>query len=118
MSGGMFAEFRKVSARDVIVLPDGRSAADGASIVNAMTALGMAETAKLEGHRAILHTAAASNLGQMMQKICSADGIPLINIVRSKEQVDLLDRKSVVWGKSVSVRLDLGGRRSIKKKKQ
>src|SRR3546814_5605414 len=55
-----------------------------------MTALGMAETAKLEGHRAILHTAAASNLGQMMQKICSADGIPLINIVRSKEQVDLL----------------------------
>src|SRR3546814_568518 len=90
MSGGMFAEFRKVSARDVIVLPDGRSAADGASIVNAMTALGMVETAKLEGHRAILHTAAASNLGQMMQKICSADGIPLINIVRSKEQVDLL----------------------------
>src|SRR3546814_17637307 len=90
MSGGMFAEFRKVSARDVIVLPDGRSAADGASIVNAMTALGMAETAKLEGHRAILHTAAASNPGQMMQKICSADGIPLITIVRSKEQGDLL----------------------------
>src|SRR3546814_14969910 len=55
MSGGMFAEFRKVSARDVIVLPDGRSAADGPSIVNAMTALGMAETAKLAGHRAILH---------------------------------------------------------------
>jgi hypothetical protein len=64
---------------------------DGASMfVNPLTALGFVETARSEGHKAIVHTAAASNLGQMLQKICIADGIPLVNIVRSQAQVDIL----------------------------
>jgi NADPH2:quinone reductase len=58
--------------------------------VNPLTALGMVETMKLEGHKALAHTAAASNLGQMLVKLCSADGIPLVNIVRRPAQVDLL----------------------------
>jgi len=58
--------------------------------VNPLTALGFVETARSEGHKAIVHTAAASNLGQMLQKICLAEGIPLVNIVRSQQQVDLL----------------------------
>lgn len=89
--GGMFTQYRKLKARDVMPLPEGASAADGASLfVNPLTALGFVETAKAEGHSAIIHTAAASNLGQMLQKICLADGIPLINIVRSPEQAAIL----------------------------
>ncbi len=91
LGGAMFADYRKIRARDLVVLPPGASAADGASIfVNPLTALGFVETARSEGHTAIIHTAAASNLGQMLVRICLADGIPLINIVRSTEQVDLL----------------------------
>jgi NADPH:quinone reductase-like Zn-dependent oxidoreductase len=87
----MFADYRTIRARDVIPLPEGASAADGASMfVNPLTALGFVETARSEGHTAIVHTAAASNLGQMLQKICLAEGIPLVNIVRSQQQVDLL----------------------------
>ncbi|MGJ3648937.1 zinc-binding dehydrogenase [Sphingomonas sp. GlSt437] len=91
IGGGMYADYRRIKARDVIPLPDGATAADGASMfVNPLTALGFVETARSEGHSAIVHTAAASNLGQMLQKICLADGIPLVNIVRSQEQVDIL----------------------------
>ncbi|MEP9360221.1 zinc-binding dehydrogenase [Sphingomonas sp. KR3-1] len=91
IGGGMYADYRRIKARDVIPLPEGASAADGASMfVNPLTALGFVETAKREGHQAIIHTAAASNLGQMLQKICLADGIPLVNIVRSPEQVEIL----------------------------
>jgi NADPH:quinone reductase len=91
LAGGMYADHRKVRAQDVVPLPDGASAAQGASMfVNPLTALGFVETARREGHKAIIHTAAASNLGQMLQKICLADGVPLINIVRSQEQVDIL----------------------------
>ncbi|PXA83383.1 NADH oxidase [Nostoc sp. 3335mG] len=91
VGGAMFADYRKIRARDVIPLPEGASAADGASMfVNPLTALGFVETAHSEGHKAIVHTAAASNLGQMLQKICLAEGIPLVNIVRSRQQVDLL----------------------------
>jgi NADPH:quinone reductase-like Zn-dependent oxidoreductase len=90
-AGAMFAEYRKLKARDVVALPEGVSAADGAAIfVNPMTALGFVETMRREGHSAIVHTAAASNLGQMLQKICLADGIPLVNIVRSDEQAAIL----------------------------
>jgi len=72
-------------------LNDDVSAEEGAScFVNPMTALGFVETAKLEGHKAIVHAAAASNLGQMLNRICLEDGIPLVNIVRSDEQVALL----------------------------
>lgn len=91
LGGSMYADYRKLKARDVVPLPEGASAADGASMfVNPLTALGFVETAKNEGHRAIVHTAAASNLGQMLQKICLKDGVPLVNVVRSDEQKKIL----------------------------
>ncbi|WP_439817497.1 zinc-binding dehydrogenase [Zavarzinia sp. CC-PAN008] len=89
--GAMYADYRLINVRDVIPLPEGASAADGASMfVNPLTALGFVETARREGHPAIIHTAAASNLGQMLQRICLADGVPLVNIVRSTEQAKIL----------------------------
>ncbi len=91
LGGAMYADYRKLRARDVVALPDGASAADGASMfVNPLTALGFVETMRREGHKAIVHTAAASNLGQMLQKLCLKDGIPLVNIVRSPEQAAIL----------------------------
>lgn len=90
-AGSMYADYRKILAQDVTILPKGAAAAQGASMfVNPLTALGFVETARREGHKAIIHTAAASSLGQMLNRICIADGIPLINIVRSKEQVKFL----------------------------
>ncbi|MBY9062667.1 zinc-binding dehydrogenase [Sphingomonas yunnanensis] len=91
MGGAMYAQYRKLRARDVVPLPDGAEAADGAAMfVNPLTALSFVETAREEGHHAIVHTAAASNLGQMLQKICLADGVPVVNIVRSEAQAALL----------------------------
>jgi NADPH:quinone reductase-like Zn-dependent oxidoreductase len=91
IGGGMYADYRKIRAQDVVPLPEGTSAAEGASMfVNPLTALSFVETARREGHKAIVHTAAASNLGQMLQKLCLADGIPLVNIVRSDSQVQIL----------------------------
>lgn len=91
IGGAMYADYRKLKARDVVPLPEGASAADGASMfVNPLTALGFVETARNEGHKAIVHTAAASNLGQMLQKVCLKDGVPLVNIVRSDEQAQIL----------------------------
>jgi NADPH:quinone reductase-like Zn-dependent oxidoreductase len=89
--GAMYADYRKIRARDAVPLPAGATAGQGASMfVNPLTALGFLETARAEGHRAIVHTAAASNLGQMLQKLCLAEGMPLINIVRSQAQVEIL----------------------------
>ncbi|HEY1552765.1 MAG TPA: hypothetical protein VGG28_33275 [Kofleriaceae bacterium] len=89
--GGMFATHRKLPAVAVRELPAGRTAEDGASsFVNPMTALSFVETMRAEGHKAIVHTAAASNLGQMLVKICAADGVPLVNIVRRAAQVEQL----------------------------
>ena len=91
IGGGMYAEQRCLPAAQCMPLPDGTTAAEGASwFVNPMTSLGMTETMKREGHSALVHTAAASNLGQMLSKICIADGIGLVNIVRKVEQVELL----------------------------
>lgn len=91
IGGGMYATLRKIAARDCIVLPEGIESHEGASLfVNPLTALGFVETMRMEGHKAIVHTAAASNLGQMLVRICKADGIPLVNVVRSQAQVDLL----------------------------
>ena len=91
LAGSMFSHYRKVSAEGSIVLPDDASAAEGAALlVNPLTALAMVETLRREGHRALVHTAAASNLGQMLIRICQLDGIDLVNIVRSQVQVDLL----------------------------
>ena len=89
--GATYAQYKVVKAADVLPLPDGASAADGAScFVNPLTALGMVETMKREGHKALVHTAAASNLGQMLVKICLKDGVGLVNIVRSEDQVKTL----------------------------
>jgi NADPH:quinone reductase-like Zn-dependent oxidoreductase len=93
IGGAMYAQYRVIKARDVLPLPDGTTAAEGAScFVNPLTALGMTETMRREGHKALVHTAAASNLGQMLNKICIKDGISLVNIVRSKEQADILHK--------------------------
>lgn len=91
VGGAMYAELRLAPVDQCLVLPDGVSAAEGASwFVNPMTALGMVDTMRLEGHDALVHTAAASNLGQMLVKLCLEEGVPLVNVVRRQEQVDLL----------------------------
>ena len=89
--GGMYAQYRRVDASACLVLPEGATAKDGASsFVNPLTALGMLETMRREGHSALVHTAAASNLGQMLVKLCIKDGVPLVNIVRKPDQEELL----------------------------
>jgi NADPH:quinone reductase-like Zn-dependent oxidoreductase len=91
VGGSMYAQYRLLNARDCQPLPAGTTAAEGASwFVNPLTALGMTETMKREGHKALVHTAAASNLGQMLNKICNEDGIGLVNIVRSAAQAKIL----------------------------
>jgi NADPH:quinone reductase len=91
IGGGMYAQYRTVNAEDCLVLPEGTTPADGAScFVNPLTALGMVETMRLEGHKALVHTAAASNLGQMLNKICLKDNIGLVNIVRNPAQEKML----------------------------
>lgn len=91
IGGAMYAQYRAMPASQCLVLPADATAADGAScFVNPLTALGMVETMKREGHTALVHTAAASNLGQMLNKICQKDGIGLVNIVRKPEQAALL----------------------------
>jgi NADPH2:quinone reductase len=91
LGGAMYSQYRMVKADQCLLLPPGTSAAEGAScFVNPLTALGMTETMRREGHRALVHTAAASNLGQMLNRICLADGIGLVNVVRKSEQEALL----------------------------
>jgi NADPH2:quinone reductase len=90
-SFGMYAQYRLVKLADCLVLPEGTAPLAAASaFINPLTALGMVETMHLEGHAAIVHTAAASNLGQMLTRLCIADDIPLVNVVRSQDQADLL----------------------------
>ncbi len=91
LGGAMYAQHRCVKAADALLLPEGVTPAEGAScFVNPLTALGMVETMRREGHTALVHTAAASNLGQMLNKVCLADGVALVNIVRSPEQAAIL----------------------------
>jgi NADPH:quinone reductase-like Zn-dependent oxidoreductase len=91
IGGAMYAQYRTIKVRECMVLPEGATPAEGAScFVNPLTSLGMVETMRREGHKALVHTAAASNLGQMLNKICLKDGILLVNIVRSPQQAEIL----------------------------
>jgi len=93
IGGAMYAQYRTMRAGDCLVLPEGITPAEGAScFVNPLTSLGMVETMRREGHKALVHTAAASNLGQMLNKICLKDGVGLVNIVRSAEQAEILHK--------------------------
>jgi NADPH:quinone reductase-like Zn-dependent oxidoreductase len=89
--GGMYTRVRKVRAVDVMLFPEGVTPKQAASaFVNPLTALGMISTMRLEGHKALVHTAAASNLGQMLNRLCIADGIDLVNVVRNEDQAAIL----------------------------
>ncbi len=110
---GMFAQHRVVKPSDCLVLPDGISARQGASaIINPLTVLGMVETMRREGHSALIHTAAASNVGQMLNRVCLMDGIPLVNIVRSPTQAEdlrLIGAQHVLDSSSATFRRNLVG---------
>jgi NADPH:quinone reductase-like Zn-dependent oxidoreductase len=89
IGGAMYAQYRCLA--DCLILPAGTTAAEGASsFVNPLTALGMVETMRREGHKALVHTAAASNLGQILNRLCLKDGIDLVNIVRNGQQAEIL----------------------------
>jgi NADPH2:quinone reductase len=89
--GAMYSQYRCVKAAQCLPLPADATPADGAScFINPLTALGMVETMRREGHAALVHTAAASNLGQMLNRICLKDGIGLVGIVRTAQQEILL----------------------------
>ncbi len=89
--GSMYSQYRCLTAQECLLLPEGTTPAEGAScFINPMTALTMVATMRREGHKAIVHTAAASNLGQMLHRLCQQENIPLVNIVRKPEQVQLL----------------------------
>ena len=96
--GEMYAGYRCVPIDQCMPFSDAISAEQAAScFVNPMTALGFMETRDMEGQKAIVHTAAASNLGQMLNRLCQADDVPLVNIVRSEEQVALLKSQGAEW---------------------
>lgn len=91
VGGGMYSEYRLMPAAMCLPLNEGTTPEQGAScFVNPLTALGMVETMRREGHSALVHTAAASNLGQMLNRLCQAEGIQLVNIVRRAEQAEIL----------------------------
>jgi NADPH2:quinone reductase len=97
LGGAMYSQHRCLNVNQCLVLPAGTTAAEGAScFVNPLTALGMVGTMQREGHKALVHTAAASNLGQMLNRLCIADHIGLVNIVRKQEQEDLLKAAGAV----------------------
>ena len=89
--GSMYSQYRCAPASSCLVMDEGITSTEAASsFVNPLTALAFVETMKMENHAALVNTAAASNLGQMLVKICKDDGIPLVNIVRKPEQVKIL----------------------------
>ena len=91
IGGAMYSQYRCVRAKDCLVLPADATPADGASaFINPLTALSMVETMRMEGHKALVHTAAASNLGQMLNRICLKDGVALVNVVRDAKHEELL----------------------------
>ena len=97
LGGSMYSEYRCVHVSQVLALPDGVTSEQGAAcFVNPLTALGMVGTMRREGHTALVHTAAASNLGQMLNRLCLADSIELVNVVRRDEQAQLLRDQGAV----------------------
>ena len=97
LGGGSYAQHRTVQASQCLVMPDGTDPADAAAaFVNPLTVLGMVETMRAEGHTALVHTVGASNLGQMLNRVCLADDIGLVNIVRTPEQRDLLQKQGAL----------------------
>ncbi|HUC32751.1 MAG TPA: zinc-binding dehydrogenase [Ilumatobacteraceae bacterium] len=91
VGGASYGEYRNVSTMSCIELPDGTQPEQAAAcFVNPLTALGMVETMRMEGHTALVHTAAASNLGQMLNRLCINEGVGLVNVVRKPEQAELL----------------------------
>ena len=98
LGGAMYSQYRCIKAAQCLVLPAGTTPAEGAScFVNPLTALGMVETMRLEGHTALVHTAAASNLGQMLNKLCIKDNVMLVNIVRKPEQAGILKNAGAAY---------------------
>ena len=98
LGGAMYAQYRCIKAVQCLVLPPGTTPAEGADcFVNPLTALGMVETMRAQGHTALVHTAAASNLGHMLNKICIKDRVGLVNIVRKPEHVDLLKKLGATY---------------------
>jgi len=98
LGGSMYSQYRCIKAVQCLVLPPGTTAAEGAScFVNPLTALGMVATMRAEGHKALAHTAAASNLGQMLNRICLKDNVGLVNIVRKAEQADVLRKAGATY---------------------
>ena len=94
MGGGMVTRYRVVPVRNLLPIPDGVPVENGAAVlINPLTALAMIETMRERGHNALVHTAAASSLGQMLNRICLQDDIPLVNVVRRSEQVLLLENQ-------------------------
>ena len=111
LSGAAYAQYCCVPAQSCIVHNEGTSASDAASsFVNPLTALGMVETMRTEGHSALVHTAAASSLGQMLNKVCLAQDVPLVNIVRNQQQVEILNKigaKTICDSTSETFKADL-----------
>src|SRR6202047_45804 len=104
IGGAMYSQYRTIRAGDCLVLPAGITPAEGAScFVNPLTSLGMVETMRREGHKALVHTAAASNLGQMLNKICLKDGIGLVHIVRGKLAGQILSCMEAAINKTAKV---------------
>jgi len=98
LGGSMYSQYRCLHLSQVMAVPDGTTFAEAAScFVNPLTSLGMVETMRREGHTALVHTAAASNLGQMLNRICQKDGVQLVNIVRKPEQAKLLKDQGATY---------------------
>jgi NADPH2:quinone reductase len=98
LGGAMYQQYRAIKAKQCLLLPPGTTPAEGAScFVNPLTVLGMVETMRREGHTAMAHTAAASNLGQMLQKLCNVEKIALVNVVRRPEQEAILKSIGARW---------------------
>ena len=98
LGGATYSQYRTVKVAQCLALPEGTTAEQGAScFVNPLTTLGMVGTMRREGHTALVHTAAASNLGQMLNRLCQADGVPLVNIVRRPEHAALLRAQGAAY---------------------